>query len=635
MIILFNPRATRPRNRRSPLAILALAAVLEGREEYEIVDGNLDDKPDRHHSRAHRQNITLNSSACPSCPARRWSRQWKPPVRSADFIPTSKSYGEDTSPPSIPTQRSMRNTSTTSFAGQGEDTLLEFLDAMRGKRSFDSILGLSYKDSFGLHRNNAERPMRGPDEFPWSSLPSHPCRKISASVLLRQAHCRAPRQHRMPVQLQLLRRSCSLRQRRKNGVARSAPPPILTHLVTKYGADSVQFYDMNFFLREDQHANSWSGIAHLNLRWWCEARVDIMSRYSDETMPRIKRAGCTMIFFGAESGSDWALKEMQKGITTDQTRHHGRADKEIRHHPRVLLRHRQSRTTPNATHARPSVHSQTQKDQPRLRDHHHHYTPMPQRGNMYGEIDGQITFPSTPAEWATKEWMDFTLRIDTQAPWLKRKTKALIDNFEIVVGSRWPTVQDILAPQWSRDAVCKTLSSWRYALRIYRFPVELQMGQSVHQSAQTEAGESMTTMMAAPSDVFGNWAEVYDEQPNPLLSLEQRFLNRMLPDAAGLDVLDAGCGTGRWLQHLAVQHPASLIGVDSSAPMLQHASAKLGTAATLRLGSCLALPAQNATADLVLASFVLSYLEDVKVFCSRNSSNHAARCHRLSYGHAS
>jgi anaerobic magnesium-protoporphyrin IX monomethyl ester cyclase len=34
MIILFNPRATRPRNRRLPLAILAIAAVLEGRVEY-------------------------------------------------------------------------------------------------------------------------------------------------------------------------------------------------------------------------------------------------------------------------------------------------------------------------------------------------------------------------------------------------------------------------------------------------------------------------------------------------------------------------------------------------------------------------------------------------------------------------
>src|ERR1700759_575571 len=45
MIILFNPRATRPRNRRMPLSVLALAAVLEGREEYEIVDGNLEDNP--------------------------------------------------------------------------------------------------------------------------------------------------------------------------------------------------------------------------------------------------------------------------------------------------------------------------------------------------------------------------------------------------------------------------------------------------------------------------------------------------------------------------------------------------------------------------------------------------------------
>jgi hypothetical protein len=56
---------------------------------------------------------------------------------------------------------------------------------------------------------------------------------------------------------------------------------------------------------------------------------------------------------------------------------------------------------------------------------------------------------------------------------LKSKTKKLIDNFETVVASRWPTVQDIRAPQWSR-ALLKVLSWWRYALRVYRFPVELQ-----------------------------------------------------------------------------------------------------------------------------------------------------------------
>src|SRR5260370_40104880 len=45
LIILYHPRATRPRNRRLPLAVLALAAALEGKEEYEIIDGNLEDDP--------------------------------------------------------------------------------------------------------------------------------------------------------------------------------------------------------------------------------------------------------------------------------------------------------------------------------------------------------------------------------------------------------------------------------------------------------------------------------------------------------------------------------------------------------------------------------------------------------------
>src|SRR5687767_6162691 len=45
MIILLHPRSTRPKNRRFPLAILSLAAMLEEREEYEIVDANADPQP--------------------------------------------------------------------------------------------------------------------------------------------------------------------------------------------------------------------------------------------------------------------------------------------------------------------------------------------------------------------------------------------------------------------------------------------------------------------------------------------------------------------------------------------------------------------------------------------------------------
>src|SRR5258708_6004027 len=59
----------------------------------------------------------------------------------------------------------------------------------------------------------------------------------------------------------------------------------------------------------------------LGLRWWCEARVDTRGRFSDETWRALKAAGLTMVFCGAESGSNEVLAKMNKGTTTDQIAH--------------------------------------------------------------------------------------------------------------------------------------------------------------------------------------------------------------------------------------------------------------------------------------------------------------------------
>jgi len=124
----------------------------------------------------------------------------------------------------------------------------------------------------------------------------------------------------------------------------------------------------------------------------------------------------------------------------------------------------------------------------------------------------------------------------------------------------------------------------------------------------------MSQLSPYPSEVFDNWAEVYDTQPNPLLSLEQRILGSRLGDVRGLDILDAGCGTGRWLRQLADRSPRSLIGVDISPAMLLLAGTKLDAICDLRLGSCAVLPAGDATTDMVLSSFVVSYLDDLDAF---------------------
>jgi anaerobic magnesium-protoporphyrin IX monomethyl ester cyclase len=472
LIILFHPRATRPRNCRLPLAVLALAAVLEGHEEYEIVDGNLDERPvDTILSFIDSHKVELLGVSCMPGPQMVAAMETSREIRK--LRPHVKIVWGGYFPSIYPD--SALNAKYVDFVvrGQGEDTLLELIDALRGNRTFDSILGLSYKDAFGLHRSNAERPMKGPDSFPWS-----PFHRLPVEKYLRPSFFgKRTAVHHASIGCPFNCSFCGVhaaygREERMESPQRTVA--ILKHLISEYGADSVQFYDMNFFLRED-HARELAALMEpLKLRWWCEGRVDIMSRYSDETMAAIKRAGCTMIFFGAESGSDWALKEMQKGITTEQT---------------VIMAHRTrqfgiipefSFVVGNPTDPERDTREtlgfirKLKRINPDSEIIVQHYTPTPQRGEMYGHVDDKIAFPDTPAEWASKKWMDFTLRIDTSAPWMKDKTKKLIDNFEIVIGSRWPTVQDIRAPRWSR-ALLKSLSAWRYALRFYSFPFELHL----------------------------------------------------------------------------------------------------------------------------------------------------------------
>ena len=124
----------------------------------------------------------------------------------------------------------------------------------------------------------------------------------------------------------------------------------------------------------------------------------------------------------------------------------------------------------------------------------------------------------------------------------------------------------------------------------------------------------MSQVSCLTADAFDGWAESYDAQPNPLLALEQRVLLPRLGDVRGLDILDAGCGTGRWLAQLAGRSARSLVGVDISPVMLGIAASKLNHGCELLHGICTALPVPNTSADLVLSCFVVSYLDEVEGF---------------------
>jgi cytosine/adenosine deaminase-related metal-dependent hydrolase/SAM-dependent methyltransferase len=153
------------------------------------------------------------------------------------------------------------------------------------------------------------------------------------------------------------------------------------------------------------------------------------------------------------------------------------------------------------------------------------------------------------------------------------------------------------------------------------------LGAPIHQSPQAEGRKPLvgsrgavpvsplapTTGLPA-RDGYRLASGVYDAEPNPMLALEERFLEKLLPAVDGLDIVDLGCGTGRWLAKLADKDPRSLVGVDFSPEMLSEAKRKLGGVANLVVGDCADLPLPRCSADLILCSFLTSYQRDLDGF---------------------
>jgi anaerobic magnesium-protoporphyrin IX monomethyl ester cyclase len=477
MILLLHPRSTKPKNRRFPLAPLSLAAVLEGKEEYAIIDGNADPQPGQTLDRLMRDKAAellavsvmpgpQMAAAIPLCREFRAKYPRIPIVWGGYFA-------------SLYTDAAL-NAPYVDFAvrGQGEETLLELIAALRTHCRFRDIRGLSFKDDFGLHVHNAERPLRSPDDFPWLPYDRLP---LAERYILPTFLGKRTAVHQASIGCPYRCNFCGVvpvYQARQRTEAPERTAAVLRHLKDRFSIDAVQFYDNNFFLSESHTADLARRLVPLNLRWWSEGRIDAVLRYSDETLRLLHRSGAAMIFFGAESGSDWVLEQMNKQSTTAQTlelaariRRFGivpefsfvignPADPERDTRETIAFIRRIKRVNPDA-----EIIVQ-------------HYIPTPHPDGMYGKVDDKIALPQTPEEWATERWYNFTARHDPHLSWLPGGLKRRIDNFDLVVNSRWPTKQDIHLPGWGR-AMLKTLSSWRYAAGFYKWPIELEWAQRV------------------------------------------------------------------------------------------------------------------------------------------------------------
>ncbi|HUA83802.1 MAG TPA: radical SAM protein [Bryobacteraceae bacterium] len=475
MIVLLHPRSTKPKNRRFPLSILSIAAALEGHEDYVIIDGNLDPNPGETLERiAAEHSIELLAVSV------------MPGPQMVSAIPLSKVFRRRH--PRVPIvwggyfpslyATATLNAPYVDFAvrGPGVDAITELLAALRTTKSFAAIRGLSWKDEFGFHRHNADRPLGSPNDFP--ILPYHRLGAVEKYVLPTFLGRRTA-VHQASMGCAFRCRFCGVVpvfHGRQRAEAPERTAQVLAGLQRRYGIDAAQFYDNNFFLNESHTRELAERLRPLNLRWWAEGRVDTFLRYSDQTLAAIRDSGAAMIFFGAESGSDEVLEQMNKRITARQTLELAGRIREYGIIPEFSFVFGNPGDPERDMRGTIDFIRKIKRLNPVAEIIVQHYVPTPHPDGMFGDIDRQMRFPSTPEEWAARRWFNFTVRKDPQLPWLPRRVKKRIDNFELVINSRWPTVQDIHLPRWGRRLL-QSLSSWRYALGFYECPLELAWAQ--------------------------------------------------------------------------------------------------------------------------------------------------------------
>jgi len=449
MIVLVNPRATRPKNRRFPLSVMAIGAALPDDVSWEIVDGNKPDADPLAEIVAHVERQRGGAD-----PVRIVAFTVMPGPQLASAVPLTRAlkarcpevqivWGGNF-PSLYPAPVLASSYVDWVVRGQGEHTFLELLDVLAGTRDPHDVAGLCFRERDGSHHIGVERRWLGPDE-----LPAPPYHKIDVADYLHptvlgrrsgvyQASIGCPH-------------GCSFcgvisvfgRKERLGSPARTAER--LGWLAREHGMDSVHFYDNNFFVSEAQARDVVAHLEPLGLRWWCEARVDVLSGFSDDTWRRLARSGLAMVFCGAESGSDDVLRKMGKGTTTAQilevaarTREHGII-------PEFSFVFGDPQEPEREIDTTLAFIRQLKGVNPAMELISYFYTPTPQRRGTYGDVDALAGTPTTLEEWTQPEWVAWMTHEEPQVPWMDQRLRARVHDFVQELRSRFPSVHDTQA----------------------------------------------------------------------------------------------------------------------------------------------------------------------------------------------
>lgn len=492
-VLLFNPRAAESKA-RVPNSILSIAASIEGKYDYAIVDGNLEKNPlkilcdylDTGNFDVFACTVMPGPQLKQAIPFAREIREKYPQVK----IVWGGYFASNHSKVSI-------NSGYIDYIiyGPGDYAFPMLMDALRTNSPFHHIPNLIFKENGSIVKKKKDELYDQDDlpPLPYEKLSSfYPMKKyIGKSVLGSKTFA-----YHSSVGCPFKCAFCGvvpIYNARWKGRSAEKIYADIKEVKEKYGINAVEFYDSNFFVSETRVVEFSKLIKKENLVWWGEGRIDTIDKYADESLSIMREAGCKMIFHGAESGNDEMLKKMDKGGTQSGEQIKRFAARMAKFD--IIPEYSFIVGTPAATEE--EVNRQIDFDiqfireikeiNPKTEIIIYVYSPVPTEGSQLSNdvIKSGFHFPQTLDEWTNPQWENFDLHRNPLTPWLKPYMVKKIKNFETVLNGYFPTVTDTKLTPF-RTKLLKLLSSLRYKKNWNRFPYEIKIMQRLFKYRQPE-----------------------------------------------------------------------------------------------------------------------------------------------------
>ncbi|MBS1601041.1 MAG: radical SAM protein [Bacteroidetes bacterium] len=256
----------------------------------------------------------------------------------------------------------------------------------------------------------------------------------------------------------------------------------IRYIREKWGADSIEFHDNNFFVSEKRTAEFSNLVRNDGMVWWGEGRIDTINKYKDETLALMRESGCKMIFFGAETGNDEILKRMDKGGTQSgqQIREFAARMKKFD----IIPEYSFVLGTPAETPEKVMQYidqdiafiKEIKEINPSTEIVIYTYSPVPTEGSelFRKSQESGFKFPETLEDWISPHWENFDMRKNPLTPWLTPEMIDKIRNFETVLNGYYPTVSDIRLNGLKRKLM-HLVSGLRYRTSLYKYPYEIKL----------------------------------------------------------------------------------------------------------------------------------------------------------------